>query len=255
MTKQKKEVEISVMEIKTQSVDYHVLGLTPLICNCMPAKVQQQLLLPPAPKNRATRGSVLKHDPIAEFRSSIYRLPEGETLIAHLASAFKQAIACTAIDMPGAKKAQIARLMWVEGEKIPIFGVPKLFMSVVRSADINRTPDIRSRCIIPQWAARVTVSFTIPLIAEPMVSNLFAAAGQIQGVGDWRNQKGNGNYGRFKLVSPTDKEFNRIINSGGREAQMRGMNEAEPYDDVTADMMRWFRTETKARGFEICEVA
>ena len=95
---------------------------------------------------------------------------------------------CAALDLPGARKAQIGRLVQVkEGtyrDLIPIYGEPQLLMSVTRSADMNRTPDIRSRCIIPNWAAQITISFVLPTLRETAVVNLLAAAGITAGVGD-----------------------------------------------------------------------
>jgi hypothetical protein len=191
-----------------------------------------------------------------EFRDSPYRLhDENEpTLLAHLATAFKRAIANTAVDIPGAKKAQMGRLMWVEGEKIPLYGIPKMHMSVTRSADMNKTPDVRTRCIIPEWAARITVTFTVPLLKEPVVSNLLAAAGQIQGVGDWRPEKGSGTFGQFRLVSPDDPDFKRIVKEGGRKAQEKAIKDAEAYDPDTEELFAWFVSEAKQRGYKITEV-
>jgi hypothetical protein len=247
------EVEISVLEITTQKVDYCIIGQTPIILNRMTEKVKNELLLPKGKKTTAEKATSLKHDPLQEFSDSPYKIADKDspTLIAHLATAFKKAIANTAIDIPGAKKAQMGRLMWVEGEKIPIYGIPKLHMSVTRSADMNKTPDIRSRCIIPQWAARLTVVFTVPLLKEPVVSNLLAAAGQIQGVGDWRPEKGSGTFGQFRLVKPDDKEFVKILKEGDRKAQEKAMNNPESYDDETEELFSWFCDEAEKRGHKI----
>ena len=69
--------------------------------------------------------------------------------------------------------------------------------SVTRSADINKTPDVRTRAIIPEWCLSATVQFTKPLLKENAIVNLMAAAGLTQGIDDWRQQKGSGNYGAF----------------------------------------------------------
>ena len=255
MATKKTATEISVLEIGTQKVDYCIIGQTPIILNRMTEKVKNELLLPKGRKTSAEKASSLKHDPVMEFRDSPHRLHDSKepTLLAHLATAFKKAIANTATDIPGAKKSQMGRLMWVEGEKIPLYGIPKLHMSVTRSADISKTPDVRTRCIITEWAARITVTFTVPLLKEPVVSNLLAAAGQIQGVGDWRPEKGSGNFGQFRLVSPDDPEFKRIVKEGGRKEQEKAMNDAECYDIDTEELFSWFITEAKQRGYKITE--
>lgn len=192
---------------------------------------------------------MLKHDPRAEFQASPYILKDerAPTLLAHLATAFKKSLMGAALDMPGAKKAQIGRLVWVNGDYVPIYGVPKIFMSVVRSADINRTPDIRSRAIVPHWAARVSFNFVEPLIKPQAVANLLAAAGMIQGVGDWRPEKGAGNYGQFEIVDAEDPRFVEVVATGGREAQLAAMNEPTCYDDETEELLTWFDDELQRR--------
>ena len=75
----------------------------------------------------------MKHDPIAEFRASVYRMPKDDdpTVLAILPTAFKGAMGTAALDMPGAKRTQIGRLVYVHGELLPVYGVPKVFMAVM----------------------------------------------------------------------------------------------------------------------------
>lgn len=250
MTKQTSE--ISTIEIKMERVTYCVLGTTPILLNKLSNKTQHTLLFPSGRKTTAERAANLKHNPFEEFRNSphILRSDDAPTFLAHMPTAFKKAIASTALDIPGAKKAQLSRLMWVEGQKIPIYGIPQLHMTPVRTLDPARTPDIRTRCIVGQWAAEVTVSFPVPILKETVVSNLFAAAGMIQGVGDWRPEKGSGTFGQFELVSPDDPRYVRVIETGGRAAQITGMDAAEPYDHETEELLAWFVTEADRRGFK-----
>jgi hypothetical protein len=246
------QTEISTIKINMERVQYCVLGTTPILLNRLAEKAKHQLLLPSGRKTSAEKATTLKHNPYEEFRSSPHTLIEedAETLLAHLSTAFKKAIASTALDLPGAKKAQLSRLMWVEGEKIPIYGIPRLHMAITRSADMARTPDVRTRCVIPEWAARVTVAFPVPILKETVVSNLFAAAGMIQGVGDWRPEKGSGTFGQFTLVDYDDPRFQKIINEGGRSAQEKAMEEAVPYDHETEELLAWFVDEADRRGFK-----
>jgi len=252
MATKNQTTEISTIEIKMERVTYCVLGTTPILLNRLAEKARHQLLLPSGRKTAAEKATNLKHNPYEEFQSSPYRLLEdgSPTLLAHLATAFKKAIASTALDIPGAKKAQLSRLMWVEGEKVPIYGLPELHMTITRSADMARTPDVRTRCVVPEWAAYVTVAFPIPILKETVVSNLFAAAGMIQGVGDWRPEKGSGTFGQFELVSEDDPRFQSILATGGRTAQIAAMEEARPYDHETEELFSWFVSEAKSRGFK-----
>lgn len=252
MATTKQTAEISTIEIKMQKVTYCVLGKTPIILNRLSEKAKHQLLMPAGRKTSAEKATSLKHNPFEEFKSSPYILMDdkAKTYLAHLSTAFKKAIASTALDLPGAKKTQLSRLMWVEGEKINIYGLPKLHMAITRSSDINRTPDVRTRCCIPRWAAKVTVAFPVPILKEVTVSQLFAAAGMIQGVGDWRPEKGSGTFGQFELVSEDDERFIEIVKEGGRKAQIKAMDKAEPYDHETEELLSWFETEADRRGFK-----
>ena len=248
-----KSVELDVLKVEHGQIEFLVLGTTPLILNRMSEKVMRELLMPKGRKTAADKAANLKHNPMEEFRASPYIDPDesGPTYLQHLASAFKGAIKSAALDLPGSSKAQIGRLTWVNGERISIYGVPEIFLSVTRSADINKTPDVRTRAIVPEWAARVSVSFVKPNLREQAVANLLASAGLTQGIGDWRPGKGAGTYGQFELVGEDDPRFQHITKTGGRAAQKAAMESPQPYDQESAELLEWFQVEAKQRGFKV----
>ena len=248
-----KEATLEVQEMSTNRVEFCILGRTPIILNRMSEKAKYELLFPKGRKTAAQKANSLKHNPYQEFRDSPYIIPNdtAPTLISHLATSFKAAIRGAGVDVPGATKAQLGRLMWVEGERIPLFGEPRLHMSVTRSADMNRTPDVRTRCCIPRWACKISLSFVTPQLNHKTVGNLLAAAGLTQGVGDWRPEKGSGNFGQFDVVSPDNEELNAIISSGGRDVQNRLMDHPVPYDQDTEELLAWFYDEAERRGIEV----
>lgn len=247
MAKTKEAAEIQVVKVQRGRVEFCILGTSPIILNRMSEKARHVLLLPNPPGK--TR-SDLKHDPYAEFLASPYTDPDarGQTYLMCLAASFKKALCGAALDLPGATKAQLGRLTWVEGERLGLYGVPQLFMSVTRCADINRTPDIRTRVIVPKWACRVAINFAKPIINETLIANLLVAAGMTQGIGDWRAEKGSGNYGSFEVVGADNPEFNRIVKAGGRKAQQAAMQTPEFYDEESHEMFQWFKAEVAARG-------
>lgn len=251
-TKAPTKEEVTIIEMERGRMDFRVLGTSPLICNRMSQKALHELLLPKGRKNAAEKASSLKHDPVKEFRDSPYILTDdtAPTYLAVLPTMFKAAMLTAALDMPGTKKTQMGRLLQVDWPMQPVFGLPKLFMSVVRSADMNKTPDIRTRAIIPHWACYFSVEYTKPLIKEQSVANLLAAAGMTSGIGDWRQEKGSGSFGGFTLVGEDNEDFKRIIKTGGRQAQLEAMVNADPYDRESAEMLTWFSTEAKKRGFK-----
>lgn len=242
-----------ILEVSTGSLECFILGTSPLILNRMSEKAKRELLMPKGKKTAIERATSLKHVPIDEYRAAAHTLKDDAepTLLAVPSTAFKGSLRTAALDMPGAKKSQVGRLTYIAGEYVGVYGTPKLFMSVTRSSDINRTPDVRTRVIVPQWACHVVVTFVQPLIRAQAVANLLAAAGITVGVGDWRPEKGAGSYGQFKIVDKNDKEYRAIVKAGGRDVQAAALADPEPYDDNTAELLSWFtdeRTKRDLRG-------
>lgn len=250
MAPTKTSTEVVVDEIRTEAIELTIIGTSPLILNRMSEKAKRELLMPRGRKTAAQKQSELKHDPMAEFRASPYTLVEDDapTLLAHMASAFKGAAMSAALDLPGTRKAQIGRLLWVRGHYVNIYGVPEIFSSITRSADMNKTPDVRTRAIVPEWATTIVVEYAVPLLNERSVVNLFAAAGKLSGVGDWRNEKGKGTFGQFVLADPDDETFRRIVASGGRDAQMAAMDKPSAFDRDTEELLAWFEVEVVSSG-------
>jgi hypothetical protein len=247
---------VDVPRVVTGSSRLAVLGAKPLILNRMSEKARRELLLGGRRKTLVERQSTIKHDPYQEFRASPYTLRDEEapTYLAVMSSAFKNAMTTAALDLPGANKSQIGRLVWVEGEYTPIYGVPKLFMSVVRSADLNRTPDIRTRAIVWPWAALIDVSYIVPLITPHAVVNLAIAGGQTVGIGDWRTEKGKATYGQFGIVEEGDPRLQAVL-AEGRERQVRAMDEAAPYDQETEELLDWWRDDPRRLGIVAASLA
>lgn len=251
--KDSNENEVTIMEIGSSTKTICIIGKSPMIQNSMNKKVGGDLLIPPPKKTAADKASKLKHIPMAEFRMSLHR-PSGAsfpTAIGVPSAAVKGALCCAAIDIPGAVKSQLGRNVFVLGDYIPLWGIPKLYMAVVRCADMSRTPDIRTRAIIPEWACMFDVEYVTPLLKLAAVVNLLAAAGITQGLGDFRPQKGKGNFGQFRIVSPDDADFRRIVETGGKEAQQAAIDDPEMYDYNTEQLMEHFDAEAHRRGFTL----
>ena len=245
--------EIIIFEQTRGKIEFCVLGTTPLIHNRMSQKVLQELLFPKGRKNAAEKAVTMKHNPMEEFRNSPYIINDdnANTLVSILPTAFKGTMMTAALDMPGVARTQIKKHVYVEGQHIEIYGIPQVMCAVTRSADINRTPDVRTRAIMPEWACRLTIEFTMPLLKDQSVANLLAAGGMVSGVGDWRQEKGSGNFGCFKLVSADDPDFVRITKTMGRKAQIKALEKPECYDEETEELLSWFEAETKRRGFKV----
>lgn len=250
MAKAKQQDALVITDVKRESIMIPVLGTSPLILHRMGAKAKQELLFPR--RDIGKKRQTLKHDPLEEFQDAPERMPEADapTLLAVPATAFKSALRGAAVDQAGVAKAQIGRLTVVPGEYVPIYGIPQLHMSVVRQGSgLNKTPDIRTRCIVRHWAAHVPVEYVAPLLNQQIIIGLMQAAGSTQGIGDWRIEKGAGSYGAWTV--PDERamaDFRRIVETGGRAAQEAAMKEPTAYDTQTADLWEWFETEVARRG-------
>src|SRR5580765_258370 len=241
---------ITITEIKMNEMRFNIIGTSPLMPHAVSAKAAGSLLFPAPKKNAAEKATSMKHEPLEEFRDACYLFLDSDETPTRLympGGAFHSAMAQVAIDMIGAKKAQIARLTNVPISKIPVFGVPKLIMSIVRSSDMARTPDVRTLPILAEWCAEIPVRFVASLLKEQSIANLFAAAGVIVGIGDGRPEKGKLSYGQFRLCNDDDPDFVRI-KTMGRDAQDKGLDAAEPYDLETERLLSWFEAEKLRRA-------
>jgi len=239
--------EVEVLKLTTGRLTCYVRGITPLIYNAMSEKTRHSLLYPHK-KTSAEKNATAKHNPVAEFRGTMYTAPTGPTMLTFPAVAFKRALASVALDLGGAKKAQVERLVWAIGERVSIWGVPALRMDIVRSADMARTPDVRTRACLAEWACKIELAYVMPAINETMVVNLLAAAGLIRGIGDFRQEKGAGNYGQFELVNSDDADWKRIVAEGGRAAQVQAVAEPVCYDEESEKLFVWWNEEFVRRG-------
>ncbi len=242
---------LEVPKFREEGLEVWVVGKTPFICNRLPEKARQQLLYP-LRKSRAQQDATDKHDPVAEFRSSVEKMLEADspTVIGVMGSAFKRAMATAALDIPGAAKSQIGRLVWVEESKVSLYGTPMLLCSIVRSADMAHTPDVRTRAILPEWAAKFTIRYAAGTITAETILRLLTTAGRTVGVGDWRPQKGSGTYGQFDPSTLGDSRLPALMKQG-RAVQAKALEAATPYDEDTSELLGWFLDEVKVRGKKV----
>lgn len=244
------EPTLETFDLRQTALAFRLVGTTPLIMHRMAQKGMQELLYPGPKKNQAERQSTAKHDPIEEFRASVYRTrePDAPTLLHMPVGSVKKALAQAAIDLPGAAKAQVGRLTSIPGTIIHIYGVPKVFTAVVRNSGMNKTPDVRTRAILPAWCCDVTIECIGSIISPPTIEKLLAAAGVIVGIGDYRPEKGAGSFGRWRLCErANDAEFTEIVKAGARKQQEYALDHPAYYDDETEEIIEWFLGERDRR--------
>jgi hypothetical protein len=252
--------DVLLPQFTVKEAQVFVIGMSPFLCNAMSEKAKRIILLPGGPINAATKKSRPKHNVLAEYRESPYMLrsKDSETLLAIKATAFKAAMRGVTKDMEGAVAAtEVGRWCHIMGDFVPMWGMPELRMDVVRMADINKTPDVRTRACVREWATTFTVRFTAPMMRETMVAQLLAGAGFTQGVGDGRPEKGKMSCGMFRLCEANDPDWLRIVTTAGRKEQLEAMRSDNPdfYDEEAEKLYRWFENEAARRGFNMADTS
>jgi len=241
---------IHIDALKQGRVTLRMIGTTPLYFNAMSAKAKRTLLIGGGKKTAAERKE-LKHDPEQEFRDSVYRLPSGPTLLGFPAPGVKGAMATAALETPGVTKTSVQRLIFLPEQKIKVWGKPFLKMDVVRSADMARTPDVRTRAFLPRWCAEVDIAFVRPTLSVHSVVSLLSNAGVIVGIGDFRQEKGRGSYGTFSVAGDDLGDWSDYwseVTAEGRAVQEAAMADPEFADDETAELMAMLDEERAKRA-------
>lgn len=246
-TKKAEAGTLQIDALKQGRIKLRMIGTTPLYYNAMSLKVKHTLQAGGAKKTAAEKRE-LKHDPENEFRESVYRQTTGDTLLCFPAPGVKAAMATAALETAGVTKSSVNRLIFLPQQKISVWGKPYLKCDVVRSADINKTPDIRTRAYLPRWCAEVEIAYVMPTLSAHAIVSLLSNAGAIIGIGDFRQEKGKGSFGTFRVLGEgQDDEWDEITQNA-REEQEFALFNPEYADEDTADLMEMFHEEVKRRS-------
>lgn len=252
-TTKKQTTEVRVEKLMRKRIVFHLRGASPLLFNTYSEDVMRNSILPPRTRTKLERETTLKHNPFVEFRNAAHWLESGSpTLLALPATAFKGSMMDATKDAKGLFSTQVGRNLYVHGQLVPIWGIPKMHMTMVRnkgSRGSKGAPDVRTRIIIEEWATTIDVSYTSPALNRDQVAGLAGRACLTIGVGDGRPGCGKLDFGRSEIVEPNDKDYKRIVRTGGFAPQLRAMEAAEPYNQQTRGLIEWFRSEAEARGW------
>ena len=120
------------------------------------------------------------------------------------AMAIKSAMGTAALVVPGIKKTEVNRMVYLPQDMVPIFGVPELRMDVMKLAGMSRAPDVRTRAFLPLWATEVEIQFMKPMLNRTAILTLLQNAGLVAGIGDSRQEKGKGSFGAFRVGDGSD---------------------------------------------------
>ena len=252
MAVKKAEGGLYIEPLKQGRVTLRMIGTTPFYFNAMSAKAKRTLLVGGGKKTAAEKRE-LKHDPETEYRDSVYRMKDGPTFLGFPAPGVKGAMATAALETAGVTKTSVNRLIFLPEQRIKIWGRPYLRMDVVRSADMNKTPDVRTRAYLPRWCAEVDIAYVTPTLSLHSVVSLLSNAGAIIGIGDFRQEKGKGSHGTFAVAGDDLGDWAEHwaeLMQEGRDVQEAAMAnpEAEPGDDDTAELLDFLDSERIRRA-------
>lgn len=242
---------IEVHSVKQGKITLRMIGQTPLYFNSMSSKAMRDLLIGGGRKTAAEKKEI-KHNPEQEFRESVYTKSTGDTYLCFPAPGVKGAMATAALETVGINKTNVNRGIFMPEDKIQIWGKPYLKMDIVRSADMNKTPDVRTRAFLPNWCAEVDIRFVTPTFSYHAITSLLNNAGQMVGIGDFRQEKGRGSYGTFMVASSEDMgDLQSVwddITQEAREVQELAMEHPECADEQTAELMQFLQEERLRRA-------
>lgn len=245
------DTTMEIHALKQGRIKLRMIGQTPMYFNSMGAKAWRDLLVGGGKKTAAQKKDI-KHNPEQEFRDSVYKKSTGDTYLCFPAAGVKGAMSTAALETAGITKSSVQRLIFLPESHIQIWGKPYMKMDIVRSADMNKTPDVRTRAFLPNWCAEVEIRFVTPTLSTHSIVSLLSNAGTIVGIGDFRQEKGRGGYGTFSVSGSEDmgdmQEIWDEITQEGRDIQEAFMNEPECFDDQTAELMEFMQEERLRRA-------
>ena len=237
-----------IKSLQQKQMKFRIIGTSPLVFNSMSRKAREALFIG-AKRKTAKEKQDIKHNPELEFQDSLYTQGQGTAYLSFPSTGIKRGMATAALETEGVTKASINRGIYLPEEHVNIWGKPYMFMSVVRSSDMNRTPDIRTRGKLPRWCTEFTVRYIVPTFNQTEIASLVMNAGFLCGLGDWRIEKG-GPMGGYKLVTTDEdvKIFNDIVKNEGKsvqeisfkDPQMESHDNAshELYEDLTKERQK-----------------
>jgi hypothetical protein len=145
----------------------------------------------------------------------------------------------------------VNRLVFMPEPRIRIWGGPLLKMDVVRSADMNRTPDILTRAYLPRWGAEMDIAFVTPALSVHSIISLMANAGIIVGIGDFRQGRGKGSFGIFAVAGDELGEWAdawQAITAEGRMVQLAALAKPVAADDEKRELLAILQAERTWRA-------
>ena len=164
-------------------------------------------------------------------------------------------MATAALETAGITKTSVQRLIFLPQTHVQIWGTPQLKIDMVRSADMNKTPDMRTRAYLPRWCAEVDIAYVQPTLDAHSIVSLLTNAGSIVGIGDFRQEKGRGSFGTFSVhteqsMGSFQGDWDELMKEA-RDVQQAALDNPEYADDQTAELMAFLAEERSRRDIDL----
>jgi len=185
---------ITVQAPKMMRASIEIVGLTSLLSHRKsPDMIQGSTPAEGEDAAKAKLGGLRKRtkkvrDPQAEFKASLYELPDGK--FGFPAISFKRAIEDAASTL-GYARTQIRRLIYTPQEFVEIVGSkPRLRTDVAVNQNMRSASIVVNRAEFETWRCTLLLDFDSDFLTAETIANLLTRAGLQVGVGAWRNDKG-----------------------------------------------------------------
>jgi len=188
---------LELKRIALETIEVPIVGTSELIVHNWSDKAKRQML--EKQMKPGTRAKKTPKDPVEDYEASKYKTPDGKD--AMVTTAFKQSMVDALRYFDGVSMVMGKTAFFVEGEFVEIDGEPRMREDMVRLE--TGTADIRYRAGYQNWSTKLTITYATTILTRESIISLVDAAGQTQGVGDWRpsSKKKTGPFGRF-MVDP-----------------------------------------------------
>lgn len=193
---------IELKRIELETIVVPIVGTSELIVHNWSEKSKRQML--EKQMKPGTRAKKEPKVPEEDYEATKYKTPEGKD--AMVTTAFKRAMVDALRYFDGVSMVLGKTAFFVEGEFVELEGESRMREDMVRNE--TGVADIRYRAGYPEWRTKLTITYAKTILTKESVISLVEAAGQTQGVGDWRpsSKKTTGPFGRFMVDTSREVE-------------------------------------------------
>ena len=185
---------VVIAQPKFVSVALEIEGTAHLIQNAFSQKAIEEMLR----KHMGLTVQREKKKPREVIENAIVRNTDGGVCMPVTSVKAAMLTASTQLKTFERKKTMLMTSLFIEGGALPItFDRMTPRMDMVRTAGMNRTPDVRFRPQFEGWKARLVIQFVDGLLQVQSVVDLVQRAGRV-GIGEWRPEK-RGTHGTFRV--------------------------------------------------------